>query len=152
GFPLGDPTVVVAPDIRPYRARKVRVLNGAHTILVSAALLAGHATVHDAVSDERMAAFIRRAIFDEILPTLNAPHAEAFARQVLERFANPYVHHSLIDITLQATTKMRVRVVPSIRAYVEQFGRAPAALAFGFAAYLLYMRGDLQGERRAAGE
>jgi tagaturonate reductase len=114
GFADADPRIIVAPDIRPYRERKVRVLNGAHTISVPVALLAGLETVRDAVEDERVGRFIRRAMFDDIVPSLDAPDAEEFAREVLERFANPYIRHSLIDITLYGTTKMRVRVVPSI--------------------------------------
>jgi tagaturonate reductase len=150
GF-ANDPRVVVAPDIRPYRERKIRVLNGAHTITVPAALLAGLETVRDAVRDERVGRFMRRAIFDEIVPGLAVPDAESFAVEVLERFANPYVRHALIDITLHGTTKMRVRVVPSILAYQQLTGRPPTSLAFGFAAYLAFMRGEIQAERRAAG-
>lgn len=150
GF-ANEARVIVAPDIRPYRERKVRVLNGAHTIAVPAALLAGLETVRDAVEDERVGRFMRRAIFDEIVPGLAVPDAESFAHEVLERFANPYVRHALIDITLYATTKMRVRVVPSIVAYQRLAGRPPASLAFGFAAYIAFMRGELQAERRAAG-
>jgi tagaturonate reductase len=146
-----DSRIIVTPDIRPYRERKVRILNGAHTISVPLALLAGLATVREAVEHERVGAFMRRAVLEEIVPSIDVPDAEAFARDVLARFANPYIQHALIDITLYGTTKMRVRIVPSILAYGERFGRAPAALAFGFAAYLAFMRGELQGERRAAG-
>ena len=151
GFAGADARIIITPDIQPYRERKVRVLNGAHTISVPAALLAGLDTVRDAVTDERIGRFMRRAMLDEIVPTIDAPDAEAFAREALERFANPYIRHALIDITLYGTTKMRVRVVPSIVAYAERTGRAPAALAFGFAAYLAFMRGEVQTERRAAG-
>jgi tagaturonate reductase len=151
GFPGEDPRVVVAPDIRPYRERKIRLLNGGHTIVVPVALLAGLVTVRDAVRDGRVGAFLRRAMLDEIAPNLDAPGAEAFAGDVLRRFDNAYIDHALIDITLHGTTKMRVRVVPSILAFASRVGRPPAALAFGFAAFLAFMRGDLQAERRAAG-
>jgi tagaturonate reductase len=151
GFTDADPRIVVAPDIRPYRERKVRVLNGAHTISVPVALLAGLETVRDALEDERVGRFIRRAVFDDIVPSLDAPGGEAFAVEVLERFANPYIRHALIDITLYGTTKMRVRVVPSIVDHVRRVGRAPASLAFGFAAYIAFMRGDTQAERRTNG-
>jgi tagaturonate reductase len=146
-----DPRIVVAPDIRPYRERKVRVLNGGHTIAVPVALLAGLETVREATEDPIVGQFMRRAILDEIVPSLDVPDAESFARDVLQRFANPYIRHSLIDITLQATAKMRVRVVPSIVQYAERFGQVPEALAFGFAAHLAFMRGEIQVERRAAG-
>lgn len=151
GFAGDDKRIIVAPDIRPYRERKVRILNGGHTTLVPVALLAGLETVRDAVTDDRVGAFLRRAILDEIVPTLDVPDAESFARDVLERFANPFVRHALIDITLHGTAKMRVRVVPSIVRHVEQFGRAPVSLAFGFAAYIAFMRGEIQTERRTAG-
>lgn len=151
GFARNDPRVVVAPDIRPYRERKVRILNGAHTVTVPAALLAGLETVRDAVTDERIGKLLRRAMLDEIVPVLDVPDAEPFARDVLERFANPFIRHALIDITLYGTTKMRVRVVPSIVQYADRTGRVPASLAFGFAAYLAYMRGEVRAERREAG-
>jgi len=150
-FPGEDPRVVVAPDIRPYRERKIRLLNGGHTIVVPVALLAGLVTVRDAVRDRRVGAFLRRAMLDEIAPNLDAPGAEAFASDVLRRFDNAYIDHALVDITLHGTTKMRVRVVPSILAAASRTGRPPAALAFGFAAFLAFMRGDVQAERRSAG-
>ena len=146
-----DARIVVAPDIRPYRERKVRILNGGHTISVSVALLAGLETVREATEDILVGPFMRRAILDEIVPSVDAPDAESFARDVLLRFANPYIRHALTDITLHATTKMRVRVVPSIVQYVQRFGQPPESLAFGFAAYLAFMRGEIQVERRAAG-
>jgi tagaturonate reductase len=90
-------------------------------------------------------------VLEEIVPALDAPNAESFARDVFERFANPYIRHALIDITLYQTMKMRVRIVPSIIACAERTGRTPAALAFGFAAYVAFMRGEVQVERRAAG-
>jgi tagaturonate reductase len=146
-----DPRIIVTPDIRPYRERKVRILNGGHTISVPLALLAGLETVREAVENERVGGFMRRVMLDEIVPSIDVPDAETFARDVLERFANPYIRHALIDITLYGTTKMRVRIVPSILAFAERFGRAPSALAFGFAAYLAFMRGELHTERRASG-
>ena len=146
-----DARIVIATDIRPYRERKVRVLNGGHTISVPVALLAGLETVREATDDNLVGAFMRRAILDEIVPSLDVPDAEPFARDVLQRFANPYIRHALIDITLHTTTKMRVRVVPSIVQYVERFDQPPEALAFGFAAYLAFLRGEIQVERRASG-
>jgi tagaturonate reductase len=151
GFAVGDSRIVIAPDIRPYRERKVRLLNGVHTAAVSVALLAGLETVRDAVADERVGRLVRRMAFDEIVPSLDAPNADAFAGEVIERFANPYVRHALIDITLYGTTKMRVRVVPSIVEYAARTGRTPTSLAFGFAAYLAFTRGEVQRLRAEAG-
>jgi tagaturonate reductase len=152
GFTDADSGIVLAHDIAPFRLRKVRMLNGTHTISVSLALLAGCTTVREAVEHEAVGRFIRRALLDEIVPATEVPEGAQFARDVLDRFANPYIRHALVDITLQGTMKMRVRVVPSIVDYAARHGRAPASLAFGFAAFLLYMRGDAAAARRAAGE
>jgi tagaturonate reductase len=136
-LPFADvPGVTVTEDVAPYRERKVRMLNGAHTITVPAAILCGCETVLDAVRHPVVGPFLQRAMLDEIVPTLDAPGSEGYARAVLDRFANPYVKHALNDISLQQTMKMRVRVVPTIVRYAERMVRVPASLAFGFAAYL----------------
>jgi tagaturonate reductase len=134
--------IVIAQDITPYRERKVRVLNGTHTVMVPVALLARCETVLDAMEHRQVRAFIRRAMLDEIVPGLDVPDALGFAHEVLERFSNPYIRHALVDITLQATTKMRVRVLPSIVRYAERTGRPPASLTLGFAAQLLLLRDE----------
>jgi tagaturonate reductase len=152
GFTGADAGIVVTGDIAPFRERKIRLLNGTHTISVPLALLHGCETVREAVEHETVGRYIRRTLLDEIVPSTDAPGAEQFARAVLDRFANPYIRHALIDITLQETMKMRVRVVPAIVRYASLTGRAPASLAFGFAAYLLFMRGERQEKRRRAGE
>ncbi|MEP7002027.1 MAG: tagaturonate reductase [bacterium] len=142
-----DSGIIVTPDITPYRKRKVHLLNGAHTLLVSVALQMGHETVREAITQPALSAFVRRAMLDEIAPTLEVDGAEEFAEAVLDRFRNPHIRHALIDITLQATMKMRVRVVPSIQRYVARNGRVPQALAFGFAAFLQFMQGRFHASR-----
>jgi tagaturonate reductase len=140
-LPFADlPGVTVTEDVAPYRERKVRMLNGAHTVIVPAAILCGCETVLEAVRHPLVGPFLRSAMLDEIVPTLDAPGAEAYALAVLDRFANPFVRHTLIDISLQQTMKLRVRVVPTIAKYADRNGRAPECLAFGFAAYLLFLR------------
>jgi tagaturonate reductase len=152
-FPGADPRIVVASDIQPYRERKIRVLNGAHTAVVSVALLAGFRTVREACRDERVGRFLQRVVFEEIVPGVNAPDAAGYAADVLQRFGNPYIDHALIDITLHCAAKIRVRLVPSILAFAARTSgaRAPASLAFAVAAYLAFKRGERQAERRAAG-
>jgi tagaturonate reductase len=146
-----DPGIVLTPDVRPFRERKVRLLNGAHTLLAPVALLSGCETVREAMEHELVGRFARRLIFDEIGPIVDAPDAEIFAREVVDRFLNPYIRHALLDITFQATTKLQVRVLPLIAAHAAQHGRVPPAMVLGFAAHLRFMRGDLHAARRNAG-
>jgi tagaturonate reductase len=151
-FPAADAGVIVADSIRPYRLRKVRLLNGAHTSFVSLALLADCTTVREAVEHPVLGAFLRSALLDEIVPSVDVPGAEQFAREVMDRFANPFLQHQLWDITLQGTTKFKVRVVPSILDYARRSGTAPRALALGFAGFLAFQDGALQAKRRASGD
>jgi tagaturonate reductase len=152
GFADADPGVVVAPDIAPYRERKVRLLNGTHTALVSLALLAGCTTVREAMEHPALGAFVRAVLFDEIVPSVSVPGAEQFAHEVLDRFANPYVDHALWDITLQGTAKLRVRLVPTIVEYAGRTGQPPRALALAFAGYLAFQRGELHAARLSRGD
>ena len=146
-----DEGIIVATDIAPYRKRKVRLLNGAHSLLVSASLLMGCETVREAISHPGISQFVRRAMFQEIAPTLGEDGAEEFAEAVLDRFRNPFINHALIDITLQGTMKMRVRVIPSVQRFMELNGHVPQSLAFGVATFVLFMQGRIQAERKARG-
>ena len=146
-----DPGIIVAPDIAPYRKRKVHLLNGAHTLLVPVALSMGCETVRDAMTQPSISRFVRRAMMEEIAPYLDVEGAEEFADAVLDRFRNPHIRHALIDITLQATMKTKVRVVPSVQRYMERTGAVPPSLAFGFAAFLHFLQGSVQASRRASG-
>ena len=135
-----DPSIIVARDIAPYRARKLYILNGAHTIFAPIVILLGHETVFEAMEQPEIVAIVRQAVFNEIVPTLRVDGAAEFAEAVIDRFRNPFIQHALLDITLQATMKVRYRIVPSIVRYMEQRGEVPLALAFGFAAFLLFKR------------
>ena len=139
-----DPGMVVTDDITPYRVRKVRILNGTHTITVPAAYLCGCETVREAIDDPLVSEFLRRVMLDEIVPSLDldADRAQAFAQEVLDRFANPFIRHELLDITFQQTTKMRVRVLPSLLDFVGKRDAVPESIAFGFACFLLFQHED----------
>jgi tagaturonate reductase len=143
-----EPGVVVAPSVEPYRLRKVRLLNAAHTLVVPVALGCGCRTVREAVEDERVGAFVRRLVLDELVPATEREldegghgngGTEAFARAVLDRFANPFIRHELVSITLQQTMKLDVRAVPAVRMLAGE-GSVPGAVALGFAAFLLLHR------------
>ena len=142
-FVQANPSIIVANDITPFRERKVRILNGTHTLSVPAAFLLGNKIVLDNMKHPLVSKFIERVIFDEIVPSLEVDResATAFAHEVLERWRNPFLQHKLIDITLHSTSKMRARNVPTILRYQQKLKKTPPFIAFGFAAYLLFMRG-----------
>lgn len=137
----------IVPDIKPYKARKVAILNGAHTALVPVAFLAGLDTVGESMQDPQLGEFVERAIFDEIVPTLDLPREEleSFARDVLARFRNPFIKHQLRSIALNGMTKYRTRLLPQLLAYQAETGQLPPRLTFALAALIAFYRGERDG-------
>lgn len=119
--------VLWTDDVTPYKKRKVRILNGAHTMMVLAAHLAGLETVKEAMDDELLFSFMKQGIFEEIVPTLDLPRAELeqFANDVIERFKNPFIKHYLLNIALNSVSKYKVRVLPSVLQYIKEKGSEP---------------------------
>jgi tagaturonate reductase len=141
--------VLYVKDITPYRTRKVRILNGAHTALVPVAYLNGIDTVLVAVEDEVVGRFLRETIFDEIIPSLDLPKddLEHFAHEVIDRFRNPYIRHQLMSIALNSWSKFETRVLPSILEYRERTGKIPQRLAFSLAATIVLYKGKRGDEQ-----
>ena len=135
--------VIVTDNHKPYKQRKVRILNGAHTSMVLGAYLAGQDIVRDCMNDEVICGFMNKAIYDEIIPTLTLPKEEllGFAHSVTERFKNPFIDHALLSIALNSTSKWKARVMPSLLAYVEQFHELPKCLAASLAFYAAFYKG-----------
>ncbi|MEM9327234.1 MAG: tagaturonate reductase [Bacteroidota bacterium] len=134
-------------SIAPYRTQKVRILNGAHTSMVPVGLLSGLATVRETVEDPVVGEFVRQCIFDEIVPTISLPDEDpkVFAEQVLSRFANPFIRHELIAISLNSISKWRVRVLPTVLDFLDTKGTLPKRLVFSLAALIqLHLSGDFQ--------
>lgn len=116
-------------DLRPWRERKVRILNGGHTFLALAGTAAGFTTVGEALADPTLRADLFRFWDEEVLPFLAGDRAElsAYRDAVVDRFANPYVKHQLSAILLNTPAKIQARIVPSAQAYLVAHGR-PAPL------------------------
>jgi len=135
--------VIWTDDQMPYRERKVRILNGAHTMTVLAAYLYGKDTVKECMDDEVISLYIKKGIFEEIIPTLDLPkeELEEFANAVLERFSNPFIKHYLLSIALNSTSKFKTRVLPSITEYVNRVGKLPKILTFSMAALIAFYKG-----------
>lgn len=136
--------VLWTDDVTPYKKRKVRILNGAHTMMVLAAHLAGLETVREAMEDELVYKFMEQGIFKEIIPTLDLPEneLEKFANDVIERFKNPFIKHYLLSIALNSVSKYRVRVLPSVLSYIKETGKEPKRLVFSLAALIAFYRTD----------
>ncbi len=147
-FDKTDLNVIVTDDMTMYRTRKVRILNGAHTSMIPYALLSGIETVGDCMNDEKMSSFVKRCVYDEIIPTLDLPKEEllSYADSVFERFKNPYIKHYCSSIALNSVSKFKVRVLPSILEYIKRTGRMPENLLFSFAKLLEFYKTDMTND------
>ncbi|MFC6858729.1 tagaturonate reductase [Zunongwangia atlantica] len=143
-FDKVDENIVVVKDMQPYRTRKVRILNGAHTTMVPFSILYGNETVKETVDDSFTGAFVKEAIFKEIIPTLSLSEEElkTFAEEVLDRFRNPFIKHQLASIALNSISKFKVRVLPSLLVFQTNCNRLPLHLVFAFACLIRFYRGD----------
>ncbi len=155
-FPLhkAGHDVVWTDDLQPYRTRKVRILNGAHTASSLAAYCAGLDTVQQMTEDPVVSAYLKRVMFDEIVPFVPLPDAErrAYADTIMERFANPHIRHELISIALNSVSKWQVRVLPTVKDYAKAHGKAPAGLAFSLAALLNFYHGHFAADGECSGQ
>ena len=135
--------VIICDDHKPYKQRKVRILNGAHTSFVLGAYLAGQDIVRDCMDDEVICGFMNKTIYDEIIPTLTLPKEEllSFAASVTERFKNPFIDHALLAISLNSTSKWKARVMHSFKGYVEKTGELPKCITASFAFYIAFYHG-----------
>lgn len=139
-----DANVIWTDDVKPYKKRKVRILNGAHTSTVLAAYLAGFDIVGDFMKDDTVRTFMNDVIYKEVIPTLDLPkeELESFAAAVNDRFANPYIKHKLLDIALNSCSKFNARCLPSLLGYVGEKGTLPKCLTFSLAAFIKFYQGE----------
>jgi tagaturonate reductase len=133
---LKHPAVVRPAEVQPYFLRKVRILNAAHTALVGKAKARGIATVREAVLDPEIGGWLKRLLFDEIVPTVadRVVDAAGFAQQTLERFENPFIEHKFSDIAKYHAAKLEIRLQTTRGEYLAKFGKAPQLLDEAIAA------------------
>ncbi len=138
--------VFVTPDMTPYKKRKVRILNGAHTGFVLGAYLAGFDIVRDCMHDDIILGYMNKMLLEEIVPILplDQEDCKRFASAVQDRFNNPFINHELMSISLNSTSKWRARNMPSFLECIEANGKLPTCLTMSFAAYIAFFSNDIQ--------
>ncbi|MFN5422397.1 MAG: tagaturonate reductase [bacterium] len=148
-FANSEAGCIIVDDIYKYKELKLRLLNGTHSFSCALALLAGFGLVREAMADERMNAFVKNLMMDDIVAAIEGDkigkqEAEEFAQKVIDRFSNPFIDHKWSAISVQYTTKMKMRNVPLFIRSVAKFGKVPDRMVVGFAAYLLLMNSVLE--------
>nr|WP_249435865.1 tagaturonate reductase [Paenibacillus sp. Marseille-Q4541] len=125
-------------DLRPFQLRKVRLLNGSHTLMTPLAILKGQTFVRETMEDRVLGTFVREAAEEEIIPSLGLPEAELqyYVKDVWDRFLNPYINHKLTDIMLGSISKFKVRLLPTMLESIDRNGRLPERIVTSFSALL----------------
>jgi tagaturonate reductase len=149
-FPAGKAglNVKIVNDITPYRTSKVRILNGAHTAMTPVAYLYGIDTVSDAVNHPEPSKFVEELLADEVIPVLDMPKDEliSYAKDVMDRFANPFIKHYLTSIALNAMSKYKTRNLPTLIEYTDKYGVPPKKIAFSLSAWIIFYKGKRGNE------
>ena len=152
---VGD-GMVIEPNIDLHRELKLRLLNGTHTLTCGLAFLAGYRTVHDAMEDKLSSTFIEDLMKNEIAPSIpykiDTKTKEIFISNVLDRFRNPHINHLWKNITLNYTSKMKMRCVPVLINHYKENDTPPSLFSLGFAAYLYFMKAVSQQGKAFYGE
>lgn len=143
-FFAADEGIIIEPHIEIYKELKLRLLNGTHTLSCGLAYLCGIDTVKEGMNDNALSTFVSELMLKEIAIAVPYPlpdnAAYEYGLRVLDRFRNPFLQHQWVNITLQYTSKMRMRNIPTLIRYYELYNTAPKHFAFGFAAYILFMK------------
>ena len=143
-FAKADDSVIIENNIDIYRELKLRLLNGTHTLSCGLAFLSGFNTVKEAMDDEGFYSFISELMLQEIAPSIpyeiDKKVSFEFGSKVLDRFRNPFIKHHWLSITMQYSSKMKLRCIPVLMKHYQKFATVPQLFAFGFAAYLYFMK------------
>src|SRR5215210_1026589 len=147
-FSKADKRVVIEQDISKFRELKLRLLNGTHTFSCGLAWLAGFVTVKQATEDEQMAGFIQQLMQNEIAPNIpyniNVKESTEFSNKVLDRFRNSYIEHNWLAITVQYSSKVKMRNLPVLHEHYKKTSAVPQLMALGFAAHILFMKCEFE--------
>jgi fructuronate reductase len=133
---------IMTSDVRPYEQIKLRLLNGAHSALAYLAVLAGDELVSDAMApDAPFAVLLRRLMAVDVAPTLSVPDGfdlAAYQDELLERFANPALRHRTIQIAMDGSQKLPMRLLGTIGDR-RRAGAEPVLASLGVAAWMRFV-------------
>ncbi|HEV7782276.1 MAG TPA: tagaturonate reductase [Chitinophagaceae bacterium] len=155
-FYEADTAVVIAPDITLFKELKLRLLNGTHSFNCGLAFLSGFDITRDAVKDPVFGDFAKKLMHEEIANAIpfgiDEKVKEDFANSTFERFCNPFIDHQWLSITVQYTSKMKMRNIPLLQRHYELTDTPPFRMATGFAGFLLYMKATRKDGKKYFGE
>lgn len=130
-------------DVRPYEAAKLRMLNGAHSLLAYCGLRRGHEFVHQAIADPELRVQVEQLMLHEAAPSIEAAPGQdlnRYAADLIARFANPALNHRLRQIAMDGSQKIPQRWLETL-VVCQRAGRQCPAILAGIAAWIEHLRG-----------
>jgi len=126
---------LIVPDVKPYEEAKLRMLNGAHSLIAYLGTVGGIATVRDVMAHGKYVKLIRHHM-TAAAKTLDPPAGfdlDAHADDLIARFANPSIDHHCRQIAADGSQKMPQRLFAPARILLD---RNAAVGTFAFATAL----------------
>jgi len=146
-FPGGRPAwdaggALFVKDVLPYENMKLRMLNGAHSMLAYTGFMSGQKYVSDAMQHPDLSVLVKRHIMAaaDTLDPMSGMDLGAYADSLMDRFSNPNIRHETYQIAMDGTEKLPQRIFqPAIIALRN--GQTASAFAFATAAWMRYCIG-----------
>ncbi len=133
---------LVVTDVAPYEKMKLRMLNGAHSMLAYSGFMAGHRYVRDVMGDPSLALLVARQMKAAAgtLDPVPGVDLDLYAQELQERFRNPAIAHETYQIAMDGTQKLPQRLIEPALTALER-GQSPEPFAFAVAAWMRYALG-----------
>lgn len=131
----------ITANVEPFEVAKLRMLNATHSLLAYLGALRGFATIAAAVADDSLAAAARRLQREDVIPTLTAPEGldlELYGESILERFANPALGHTTIQVAMDGSEKLPIRLLGTVSDRLAA-GAVPTEAALAVAAWMVFV-------------
>jgi tagaturonate reductase len=141
--------VIYTDNLAPYHFRKERILTAVQTILTCAGTLAGLHTVRDTIEHRVIGRYIKRLIYDEIIPVIPGEirALERYAEEVIDRLRNPAMDHRLDSLSINILHNFDSAVLPTVSAHIEKNGVVSNRLAYAIALLIYFLRPSATDER-----
>ncbi len=132
---------VMTKDVAPWEAVKLRMLNATHSMLAYLGALQGHDTIAEALRDDQLASLAEALMVHDVAPTLSVPEGldlDHYRRDVMRRFANPALRHQTVQIAMDGSQKLPVRLLGTIRDRMVS-GTIPQFATLAVAAWMTFV-------------
>lgn len=129
-------------DVTAYEYMKLSLLNASHISIAFPAFLGGHRTVVDAMSDKRIAKFMKDLMdkdFTKYVPVPPNTDIELYKKTLIERFLNPSVGDQVERLCADVLSKFPTFIMPNFIKMIQDKADI-TRIAYWFAAYRHYLK------------